>query len=613
MYVTGSSDLIGRAVGGRKLIAVVYVDMVGYSRLIQLDDMGTLERLRTLRSGLIDPEIYDHGGRIVQTGGDSLLIIFDSIEGAVCCAVNVQQQVPEHESGVPPERTIRFRIGINIGDVIADGTNLHGDGVNVAARLQAACPPGGICVSRAVRDHVHDRLDLAFDELGALSLKNITRPVEAFILRLKPEAGDARPFSQTPPACLKVRQARQRRLSVMVAPLRSLGISEELEHLVEGITEDFTADLSQLPGTFVVGGAEARRRFSISASPTDLARELGLAYVIQGSIRASADRIGVSVQLIDTGSGAHIWAERFDVDPGGTNNVRDDITGRLVRVCYVKLTDDVNRRIESVPPQDWTPYDLVMRGRAFTARPLSKANRKEAITCFEQALDGDPDSVDARIGIAFVLIANIADGWSQSAAQDIERAEQLLLDVLHVDGDIFYAHIWMGVLRRLQGRLDESLIELETALALAPNYPVTMGQLGVTLAFLGQPEAAIPHIERSLLLAPHDAATPLSYSFLGICHVLLGRIEEAVIALRKSRAGNSRFFHTHLALAAALGLNGEVDEAAAALREAIQLRPGMSSLSDLRRLPWLIHPKFIALFEGTFCVGLRRAGLLRDE
>ena len=611
MYVTGTSDLIGRAVGGRKLIAVLHADMVGYSRLIQLDDMGTLERLRTLRSVLIDPEIHDHGGRIVQTGGDSLLIIFDSIEGAVRCAVNVQQQVPDHERGVPPERAIGFRIGINIGDVIADGTNLHGDGVNVAARLQAACPPGGICVSRAVRDHVHDRLDLAFEELGALSLKNIARPVEAFVLRLKPEAGEPRLFSPAPLPFQRVRQAKQRRLSVMVSPLRSLGISEELEHLVEGITEDFTADLSQLPGTFVVGGAEARGRFSMSASPTDLARELGLAYVIQGSIRASADRIGVNVQLIDTGSGALIWAERFDVDPGGT--LRDDITGRLVRVCYVKLTDDVNRRIESVPPQDWTPYDLVMRGRAFAGRPLSKANRQEAMICFEQALDGDPDSVDARIGIAFVLIANIADGWSQTAAQDIARAEQLLLDVLHIDGDIFYAHVWMGVLRRLQGRLDESLIELETALALAPNYPVTMGQLGVTLAFLGQPDAAIPHIERSLLLAPHDAATPLSYSFLGICHVLLGRIEEAVTALRKSRAGNSRFFHTHLALAAALGLKGEVDEAGAALREAIELRPEMSSLSDLRRLPWLIHPKFIALFEATFCVGLRRAGLLRDE
>jgi adenylate cyclase len=179
---TSSSDLIGRASGGRKLIAVAFADMVDYSRLLGVDDIGTLERLRALRRKLIDPAIDEHGGRIVQTGGDSLLIVFDSIDGAVRCAAAIQRKVPECDGDQPPDRAIRFRIGINIADVIADGTNLHGDGVNVAARLQVECPPGGICVSRAVRDHVHGRLDLAFEALGALDLKNIIRPVEAFVL-----------------------------------------------------------------------------------------------------------------------------------------------------------------------------------------------------------------------------------------------------------------------------------------------------------------------------------------------------------------------------------------------------------------------------------------------
>ncbi len=182
------SDLVGKAAGGRKLIAVVYADMVGYSRLIGLDDAGTLRRLRTLRRALIDPAIREHGGRVVQTAGDSLLVVFDSIDGAVRCAVNVQQQVPVYDGDQPPDRRIRFRVGINIGDVIAHGTDLHGDGVNIAARLQAECPVGGICVSRAVRDHVHGRLDLAFEPIGELTLKNIARPVEAFVLRLDPAA-----------------------------------------------------------------------------------------------------------------------------------------------------------------------------------------------------------------------------------------------------------------------------------------------------------------------------------------------------------------------------------------------------------------------------------------
>ena len=179
MSGTNASDLIGGPSDRRKLIVVVYADMVGYSRLIELDDAGTLERLRTLRRNLIDPAIDEHGGKVVQTGGDSLLIVFDSIDGAVRCAITVQQQIPVHDRDQPSDRTLRFRVGINIGDAIADGTDLHGDAVNVAARIQAECPPGGICVTRAVRDHVHGRLDLAFEELGALSLKNITRPVDA--------------------------------------------------------------------------------------------------------------------------------------------------------------------------------------------------------------------------------------------------------------------------------------------------------------------------------------------------------------------------------------------------------------------------------------------------
>ena len=183
MAETQASDQSGHSSHRRKLIAVVYADMVGYSRLIGLDDAETLERLRAVRTAVIDPAIAEHGGRIVQTGGDSLLMVFDSIDGAVRCAVKVQQQVPNHDAGHAPDRAIRFRIGIDIGDAIADGADLHGDGVIVAARLQAECPPGGICVSRAVRDHVHDRLDLAFETLGLLNLKNIARPVEAFVLR----------------------------------------------------------------------------------------------------------------------------------------------------------------------------------------------------------------------------------------------------------------------------------------------------------------------------------------------------------------------------------------------------------------------------------------------
>jgi class 3 adenylate cyclase len=242
-------DLIGRAPSGRKLIAVVHADMVGYSRLIGLDDAGTLSRLRALRHNLIDPAINEHGGRIVQTAGDSLLIVFDSIDGAVRCAVKIQQQIPVLDGDQPPDRVMRFRVGINIGDVIVDGTDVHGDGVNVAARLQAECPPGGVCVSRAAFDHVRDRLDLDFEELGTLTLKNIARPVEAFVLRLQNDAPRATPAAVSMP---DLSIAKAPRLSLVILQFANLGGNANEDYLADAITEDLTTDLSSFPGALVI-------------------------------------------------------------------------------------------------------------------------------------------------------------------------------------------------------------------------------------------------------------------------------------------------------------------------------------------------------------------------
>ena len=244
MSGSNASDLIGRSLDRRKLIAVVYADMVGYSRLIGLDDAGTLQRLRSLRSNLIDPAIEQYGGRIVQTGGDSLLIVFDSIDGAVRCAVEVQQQVPTYDGNQPLDRAIRFRVGINIGDAIADGTDLHGDAVNIATRLQAECPPGGICVSRSVHDHVHDRLNLTFEPLGAVRLKNIARPVEAFVVKLDSGAGSPesvkRPYVDNLPEGLPLPD----RPSIAVLAFTNMSGDPEQDYFADGIVEEIVTALS---------------------------------------------------------------------------------------------------------------------------------------------------------------------------------------------------------------------------------------------------------------------------------------------------------------------------------------------------------------------------------
>jgi adenylate cyclase len=273
--VANGSNQIGRSLGGRKLIAVVHADMVGYSRLIGLDDTGTLERLRTLRSMLIDPAIAEYGGRIVNTGGDSLLMVFDSVDGAVRCAVEVQQQVPTHDGDRPPDRAVRFRVGINVGEVIPEGTDIHGDVVNVAARLQAECPPGCICVSRAVRDHVQDRLNLAFEDLGALNLKNISRPVEAFVL--KPDV------IATVPRSIERSLLRgdheflplPDRPSIAVLPFQNISGDPEQDYFVDGMVEDLITALSRVRWLFVIARNSSFAYKGKSLDIRQIGRELG--------------------------------------------------------------------------------------------------------------------------------------------------------------------------------------------------------------------------------------------------------------------------------------------------------------------------------------------------
>jgi adenylate cyclase len=334
MRGSSTSDTTGSSQDRRKLIAVVYADMVGYSRLIGLDDMGTLERLRSLRRNLIDPTIEQHGGRIVQTGGDSLLIVFDSIDGAVRCAVKVQQEVHIHDGDKPPDRAIRFRFGINIGDAIADGTDLHGDAVNVAARLQAECPPGGICISRSVRDHIHGRLGLEFEELGPLNLKNIARPVVAFVVRSSNHQSQITPNGPSAPIHDVEQPAR---LSLVVLPFRNLGGKPDEDYLADAISQDLTIELARIPGVLVIthtsGVAERHGPVNIKR----IGGELGVRYVVEGVLRKLGDKVRISVKLIAMATNQQIWADRFDEKIEDLTAGHDVVVHRISRILDSRI------------------------------------------------------------------------------------------------------------------------------------------------------------------------------------------------------------------------------------------------------------------------------------
>ena len=401
MSESNASDLIGKSPDRRKLIAVVYADMVGYSRLISLDDAGTLRRLRTLRRALIDPAIREHGGRVVQTGGDSLLVVFDSIEGAVRCAVKVQQQVPVYDGDQPPDRRIRFRVGINTGDAIPHGTDLHGDGVNIAARLEAECPVGGICISRAVRDQV--RLDLPFEPIGALTLKNIARPVEAFVVRFEPtakigrwtrsrqallaglaalllvgaggagwwlyrEAGTFPPAAQVSPTSPPVTTqaytppdvglSKAPRLSIVVLPFENLGGDPKDNYLAEGITEDVTTDLSHVPGMFVIARETAYTYQGKVIDVRKVGEQLGVRYVLEGSVRKLGDVLRVNAQLIATETGAHLWADRFDQKLNDLSAGQEEIVHHIAQTLNVALVDIESARSKRERPTNPDAFDL---------------------------------------------------------------------------------------------------------------------------------------------------------------------------------------------------------------------------------------------------------------
>jgi adenylate cyclase len=609
--VTSSSDLVGKAPGGRKLVAVVYTDIVGYSRLIGLDDIGTLERLRTLRHALIDPAINEHGGKIVQTGGDSLLIVFDSIDGAVRCVVGLQRKVPDYNTDHAPDRAIRFRVGINIGDVIADGTDLHGDGVNVAARLQAECPPGGICVSRAVRDHVHGRLDLVFDELGALSLKNIIRPIEAFVVRLERDAADPTQVHAaglpTPAVgqSLDATSSFTTRPALAVLPFDNLSGDPAEEYFVDGLTEDIITTLAYWRWFPVIARNSTAPYKGKSKSTAQIGKELGAAYLVEGSARRSGNRVRITAQLTDATSGHHLWAQRFDRDISDVFAVQDEIAGHVVISIEPEIHRAELQRAQRSRPEHLGAWDHLLKALTLQER-MSRSGHREARDLLDRALALEPGLANGWSMLATCHYHEAILGWAEDRNEALKRslaAAERAVELDELD--------WLGHAMRGMGHLwtarDHAMARegQERAVTLNPSAPLARHFLACVLEFSQRPAEALPHLQAVRRLDPRYRFESLALADEALCHFLLGDLEAALAAANKAVRLQPSNVRARQRLVVTLSALGRDDEARSAAGELTRMQPDLSvdyinvtypfeAAADRRRFIDMLRPAGLA-------------------
>jgi adenylate cyclase len=635
----------------RRLAAILAADVAGYSRLMGADEEGTHERLKAHLQELVNPKIAEHRGRVVKNTGDGMLAEFPSVVEAVRCAAEVQRGMAERNAETREDKRITFRVGINLGDVIAEPDDIYGDGVNVAARLEALAEPGGICVSRVVRDQIRDKLPYPFEDKGEQSVKNIARSVRVFALR--PEAIAELPAGSMPavpprrrappwavPAAVTAallvaviawwgwsgtrssstepgtvaattRSITQPptapRLSIIVLPFSNLSNDPEQQYLADGITEDLTTDLSRIAHMFVISRNTAFTYKDKPINARQIGRELGVRYVLEGSVQRSSNRVRVNAQLIAAETDAHLWAERFDRDLGDLLALQDEITRGISGALNAQLVAAEAAR----PTEHPDALDYILRGRATWSGWPTEENFAQAVRLFDQALALNPQSVEAQTWLADVLSLHTLRQPTDRAADDIARAEGLVEQALAISPRNAHAHYDKAQILRAQGRCREGIAEYETVISLDPNFASAYANLGWCKFLTGSIEDVISLEEKALRLIPRGPFVGTLYLRIGTAHLLQSHYEDAIRSLQKARNTTLWPAEVRSYLASAYALTGENEHAAAELAEARRLSPDdrYSSIARLRAVEHYGASKIRDLREATYFAGLRKAGV----
>ena len=575
----------------RRLAAILAADMVGYSRLMEADEEGTIKRQKTHRSELIDSAIAEHGGRIVKTTGDGLLVEFPSVVDAVRCAVAIQQAMVEREAGVPEERRIRYRVGVNLGDIVVDGDDILGDGVNVAARLEGLAEPGGICISIDVFRQIEGKLDLAFDDLGEQQVKNMEKPIRVYRIRPGPAAAAVEELALELPD----------KPSIAVLPFDNLSDDQKQVFFADGIVEEIITSLSKIPDLFVIARNSSFAYKDMSPDVRQVAKELGVRYVLEGSVRKAENRVRITAQLIEASSGHHLWAERYDRELVDIFNLQDEITSEIVTALEVRLTEGEQARLRRRQTDDLGAWEFFVRGQTLLRRH-TKEDNPPARAFFEQALERDPDFAAASVLLAWTHVIDARLGWSTSAEVSLEQGAALCEKSLALDDAQPDAYALLGCMRLIQRRYEEAETYGRKAIEVGPNVADAFVWLATTLNYTGRAQEAVGLIEKAMRFSPFYPSWYLG--ILGVSYRVLGRFEDAIAADMKRLARDPHNTLSNFRLAAVYAGMGREDEARAQVAEALKKNPNASIHQVRVSEPYRDEDEMERYLDG-----LRKAGL----
>ncbi|MDP6407395.1 MAG: adenylate/guanylate cyclase domain-containing protein [Alphaproteobacteria bacterium] len=592
----------------RRLAALMMADVAGYTRLMSGDEDATMEAWWSHRREVIDPQIAAHGGTIVKHTGDGFLAEFSSVLEAANCAVAVQTEMAVRNEGIAAERRMDFRIGINLGDIMADHEDIYGDGVNIAARLEALAEPGGICVSGSVYEQIRSKPNFNCQSMGEQQVKNIAEPVRTYRLVIE-GAGEALTpaapaVASVAPVTAPVTPAAAARTSIAVLPFDNMSNDPEQEYFSDGITEDIITDLSKISGLFVIARNSVFTYKGRNVKVPEVCAELGVSHALEGSIRKAGNRVRINAQLIDGSTGGHVWAERFDRQLDDIFAVQDEVTAEIVGALKVELSPQEESRVLKRGTDSHEAYDNLLRCRELMYRGTKDANL-EALTFIERALEIDPHYAMALAARAVSYITQYTNQWTDDPAATLAEADATAARAMALDSEEPIAHLAVGVVRMWQNRLGDTVAAAKKILALDPNNSDGYKLLANSEHYAGNSQRAIEAAEKSMLLDPYYP--DLVLQFLGQACFMAGDLDRAADVFRRRILRNPNTDTAHLYLAAIHGHQERPEEAQAEWAELLNFNPKYSLAERMK-----IWPYADPALPARIVDGLTKGGITTD-